>query len=106
MSGKRGSFFDILFLGGLIGAAVAVLYTPFKGEDARKKIKEKIDEIGSDSKNAAEGIKENSQEVIQKTINSIEEGINRLTAAVEEAKRASDEKRLELEKENTSKGGV
>jgi gas vesicle protein len=105
MSGKKGLFFDVLVLGGIIGAALAVLYTPFKGEDARKKIKEKIDEIGSDSKTAAEGIKENSQEVIQKTIESIEEGINRLTAAVEEAKNASDEKRAELEKETLFKGG-
>ena len=105
MSGKKGSFFNILFFGGIIGAGLAVLFTPFKGEEARKKIKEKIDEISTDSKTAAEGIKENSQEVIQKTIESIEEGINRLTLAAEEAKKASDNKRLELEKEGLSKGG-
>ena len=105
MSGKKGSFFNVLFFGGVIGAGLAVLFTPFKGEEARKKIKEKIDEIGSESKISAEGLKENSQAVIQKTIESIEEGINRLTLAAEEAKKAAEEKRQELESVPPRKGG-
>ena len=105
MSRKRGSFFDLLFLGGVIGAGLAVLFTPYKGEEARKKLKDKIDELGDSSAGASGGIKAASQEMIQKTINSIEEGIDRLTLAAQEGQKASDDKRRELEETNSVKGG-
>lgn len=105
MSGKKGSFLDLLFLGGIIGAGLGLLFAPSKGEDTRKKIKEKIDELSASSSGASEGIKTVSQEMIQKTISSIEEGIDRLTLAAQEAQKASDEKRRELEEATPGKGG-
>lgn len=42
MSDKNdGSFLGGLLAGGLLGAAVALLLTPFKGEEARAKLKKK-----------------------------------------------------------------
>jgi gas vesicle protein len=97
MDKKNGGFLDVLLLGGIVGAAIAVLFTPFSGEDARKKLKEKIDEVKNVPKEAAEDIKANSPETIAKTIESIEEGINRISSAIEEAKAAAEEKRKEMD---------
>ena len=99
MSDKGSSFFDGFFLGSFIGGALAVLFTPFTGEEARSKVKDKFEELKDVPAETAGAVKENSQEVIAKTIDSIEEGILRLTQAVEEAKKATEEKRKELGEE-------
>lgn len=97
MENKKESFLGGLFLGGMMGAIFAFLFTPFTGKEAREKIKSKVDEIKQQPPfDAIEDIKENTQEVISTTICSIEEGISKLQSAVEEAKKASDEKRKEL----------
>lgn len=97
MENKKESFFGGFFLGGIMGAIFAFLFTPFTGKEAREKIKNKVDEIKQQQPfDVIEDIKENTQEVISNTICSIEEGISKLQTAVEEAKNASDEKRREL----------
>jgi gas vesicle protein len=93
---QKDSFFGGLILGSLVGGAIAALVTPFTGDEARKKLKEKIGEFKEED---AEKMKDSGREVIAKTINSIEEGIDRIAAAIDEAKKASDEKRQELEGE-------
>lgn len=96
MADKKDSFLGGLFIGSLIGGLAALLFTPVTGNEARQKIKEKIDEFSEAGPDKIDEIKENSQEVISNTISSIEEGIARITQALEEAKKASDEKRQEL----------
>lgn len=96
MGKKHFSFFGGLFLGSLFGGAMAFLFTPLTGKEAREKIKEKVDEIKISPPEALENIKENSQEAIASTISSIEEGITRISLAVDEAKKAADKKREEL----------
>lgn len=96
MADKEGSFLDAFIFGGIIGAALAVLFTPITGEDARKKIKEKIDEVKDTQKDTIENIKENTPELVAKTMQSIEEGIANLSVAIEEAKTAVGEKRKEM----------
>lgn len=100
MSGKKDSFFGGLLLGSLVGGAVAALLTPFTGDEARKKLKEKIEELKEGDPEKTEKAKESGHEMISKTISSIEEGIERISSAIEEAKKASDEKRQELEGES------
>lgn len=100
MSGRKDSFFGGLLLGSVIGGAAAFLLTPFTGEEARKKLIEKIDDLKDGDPEKAEQMKMSGQEVISKTIASIEEGIDRIASAMEEAKKASDEKRQELEGES------
>ena len=97
MSGRKDSFFGGLILGSVVGGALAALLTPFTGEEARNRLKEKIGELKDKD---TDEIKSSGQEVISKTITSIEEGIDRIAAAIEEAKKASDQKRQELEGEN------
>ena len=99
MADKKDSFIGGLFLGSLIGGAMALLFTPFTGNEARQKLKEKIDELKETGPDKVEEMKANSQEMISSTVSSIEDGIARITQALEEAKKASDEKRSELEGE-------
>ncbi len=100
MAGQKDSFFGGLILGSVIGGAAAFLLTPFTGDEARRKLKEKIGELKENDPDKTEQMKVSGQEVINKTIASIEEGIDRISSAIEEAKKASDEKRHELEGEN------
>lgn len=100
MADKKDSFFGGLLLGSLVGGAVAALLTPFTGDEARRKLKEKIDEFKENDPEKTEKMKASGQEVISKTIASIEDGIDRIASAIDEAKKASEEKRNELEGEN------
>ncbi|MEX2160291.1 MAG: YtxH domain-containing protein [Anaerolineales bacterium] len=50
--GDFGSFFSGFLMGGIIGAAVALLMAPFSGEETRKLIREKgieLRDMGSDA---------------------------------------------------------
>lgn len=97
MANRNDSFFGGLLIGSLIGGAAAFLLTPFTGDEARAKLKEKIDGFKEGDPEKTEKMKASGQEVISKTIASIEEGIERISSAIEEAKKASEEKRQELE---------
>lgn len=94
---KGGGIFDGLFLGALVGGALAVLFTPFTGSEARQKLKEKIGDVKKTGGEAVSGVRDNSDEAIANSIKSIEDGISRLTGAVEQAQKAADDKRKELE---------
>ncbi|MFA5104430.1 MAG: YtxH domain-containing protein [Candidatus Margulisiibacteriota bacterium] len=100
MADRKDSFFGGLLIGSIIGGAAAFLLTPFTGDEARKKLKEKIGEFKEGDPERTEKIKASGQEVISNTIASIEEGIQKIALAIDEAKKASDEKRQELEGEN------
>jgi len=87
MSGKGHISLGGFFLGAALAGALAALLTPFSGKELREKVGEKVDEV---KKKAMDG------ETIAKTVSSIEDGINRLAMALEEAQKAADEKRSEL----------
>lgn len=98
MSGNKGPSLTGFLLGALAAGALAVLYAPFSGRELRQKVKEKISDVKSDCCAAPGQIRQNSDEAIASAISSIEEGIDRLTQAVNEAQKAADEKRRELTK--------
>lgn len=46
MSEKNGHTFLAFMLGGLVGATVALLYAPTSGEEARRRIKDGVEDAG------------------------------------------------------------
>jgi len=94
---KKGSFFDGLFFGGIIGSVCGVLFTPLTGKEAREKFANKL----TDLKNKPAEIK---SEIIDPALDAIEKGISKIDIALEEARAAMDEKRKELEKEENLSG--
>ncbi len=53
----------------------------------------------SNSEKTVEELKQGTDELVKTTKKSIEEGLSRLSVAVEEAKKAAEQKRRELEEE-------
>jgi gas vesicle protein len=45
---KESNLLDGLILGGLIGAALGIVFAPSAGDETREKIKEKLSELGLD----------------------------------------------------------
>jgi gas vesicle protein len=100
MSEKQGSsYFNGFFFGGVLGAVLGLLFAPETGDEVREKVKAKIDALQQDSEGVVAEMKEVSTKIINQTKESMEIGFDKLSLAIEEAKRAAQEKRAELENE-------
>ncbi len=86
------------FLGGLIGAGVALLFAPKSGRETREKIKE----IAVDAKSKAEGVidqvKGKVTSVLEKGKEVIEEKKSILSTAIEAGKEAYEKEKEKLTK--------
>jgi gas vesicle protein len=51
---KISSYFKGLFWGGLIASAIVLLYTPYKGENLKARVKDYLDNVKSEVKEAGE----------------------------------------------------
>lgn len=99
---KGSSFLDGLFFGGVLGAALGILFAPQTGDDTREKIKTKLNELGENSDQVVKELKENSEKVLVHTKKAIETGLDNFSYALAEAKKAAQDKKDELEKEATN----
>ena len=87
---RRGSFGSLL-LGGAIGAGIALLFAPKKGEELRKELLEKISELCDKVKDLdSEEVKAN----VEKKVQEIKDGIKDLDS--EKVKKAAAKKAEEL----------
>lgn len=77
MKEEESSFLTGAIFGGLAGVALGILFSPGGGDEARRELKARIDDLSR----------------------SVDEGRKRLAEAVEEAKKAAAEKERELEKD-------
>ena len=68
----RSGFLEGLVLGAILGVVGGILFAPTAGEETRKKIKK---------------IKEDNEELIEKTKGAIEDGFQKLVAMVDERKK-------------------
>ncbi len=59
-----GSFMSGLFLGGIIGAVVALVLAPRSGEETRKLLKDKAVELGKEIGAQTETLKEKGRELL------------------------------------------
>ncbi len=62
---KLGMLVVGIFLGGLIGSAVALLYAPTSGKKLRKKIADKTDDIFDDAHELYDSSKEKAEELLK-----------------------------------------
>ncbi|MFO7999596.1 MAG: YtxH domain-containing protein [Marinilabilia sp.] len=84
-----------LFLGGLIlgaaaGAAIALLYTPQTGEDTRKQIKVKIDELEDELEKMRKKMQERGTEMKDEARKRMQELESRIERLMEEYKKAPE----------------
>jgi gas vesicle protein len=79
----HGGFWGGIIFGGLIGSFLGLIYAPKTGDETRKKLNDKWNEL----KESLEGAKTSSEELIAKTRSSIEEGLESITRYVEEKKK-------------------
>lgn len=87
------------FLGGLIGAGVALLLAPKSGREAREKIKEFAGEAREKAEEVIEQVKSKVTSAVEKGKEVFEEKKSIVTTAIEAGKEA-----YEKEKEKLAKG--
>ncbi|MGQ9636218.1 MAG: YtxH domain-containing protein [Thermodesulfobacteriota bacterium] len=85
---KGGSLVLSFFLGGLIGAGIALLLAPRSGKETREKIKEFAEEVKGKVGKAYGEAKEKLGSIIEKGKDLLEEKKTILTTAIEAGKEA------------------
>ena len=85
---SAGSLILGFFIGGVVGAGVALLLAPQPGREAREKIKELADEAKEKAAKYAEEVKSKVTSTVEKGKELVEEKKSLVTAAVEAGKEA------------------
>jgi gas vesicle protein len=93
-----GSIILAFFLGGLLGAGVALLLAPQPGEETRKKIKELAEEAKEKAAGYAEQVKGKVTSTVGKGKEIIEEKKTLITTAIEAGKEAYGKEKEKLVK--------
>ena len=88
------------FLGGLVGAGVALLLAPKPGAETRQMIKEYAGEAKGKAEGYLEKVKESATSVLEKGKEFIEEQKIILTSAVEAGKEAYEKEKEKLTTEH------
>jgi gas vesicle protein len=82
MAESNGHFFKGLFIGGLIGAVIGILYAPKRGKEMRENLARQADEIIAKAKEAFEKNKE-TYEKEHKRLKNIESSVRNKASEVE-----------------------
>jgi len=85
---STGSIILAFFIGGLVGAGVALLLAPQPGKETRQKIKELADEAKEKAAKYAEEVKSKLTSTVEKGTELVEEKKSLITTAVEAGKEA------------------
>lgn len=96
---STGSIIFASFIGGLVGAVVALLLAPQSGKETRQKIKELTDDAKEKAAKYAEEVKSKVTYPVEKGKELVEEKKSLITTAVEAGKEA-----YVKEKEKLGKG--
>ena len=97
---STGSIILAFFIGGLVGAGVALLLAPQPGEETKQKIKELAEEAKGKATEYAEQIKSKVNSTVGKGKGILEEKKSLVTAAVEAGKEAYEKEKEKLAKEH------
>jgi gas vesicle protein len=95
---SAGSLILGFFIGGLVGAGVALLLAPQPGAETRQKIKELADEAKEKAAKYAEEVKGKVTSTVEKGKELVEEKKSLVTAAVEAGKEAYQKEKEKLVK--------
>jgi len=102
-SGGGPGFLSGLFLGGLLGATVAMVLAPQAGEDTRDLLKAKAREVSGRARDAAEdvtsGVSTSAGDLLTRGKQIVEDAKARFDGAVAEGKDAADDARKTLDAE-------
>jgi len=96
---NAGSLILGFFIGGLVGAGVALLLAPQPGREARKKIKELAENAKEKAAEYAEQMKGKVTSTVGKGKGILEEKKTLVTAAVQAGKEAYEKEKEKLAKE-------
>jgi gas vesicle protein len=91
-----GTFLAGLVLGGLVGAAMAMLLAPASGPDTRRQIKEKSLELKIQAEHQVEDARKRAEELQERSRVVLEEQKARLNQAIEDAKRGTAQVKVDL----------
>jgi gas vesicle protein len=95
--GFAGSALALSFiLGGVVGAAVAILYAPWEGKQARGKLKDMTDEMKEKSGQLSEEWKEKAASFIEKGKEFVEQKRGILSSAFDAGKEAMKKEKEEI----------
>ncbi len=83
-----GTFLAGMILGGLVGAAIAMLLAPSSGPETRRQIREKSFELRSQAEQEVEVARQRAAELQERGRVILEEQKTRLSKAVDEARRS------------------
>lgn len=89
---NAGYFIGGLLAGAAIGAAIALLYAPQKGEDTRRQIKEKIQELEGELIKMRDKLKEKGGELKEDIKQKIQEIEARIEHLMQEYKKSREAK--------------
>ncbi len=84
-------------LGGVLGAAFALLFAPESGSKTRERLKEVASGFKEKTRDVAEDFREKFEEVIDKSKEALEEGKSILAAAYQAGREAMQRERESLE---------
>lgn len=90
-----GSFVGGALLGGLIGAAIGLLFAPRAGTETREKLGENMQDIQARANKAIDELKVKSEEVIGQTKQAVEGKLSVLGDAIEAGRKAAGDVRKE-----------
>lgn len=96
---SAGSMFLAFLLGGITGAAVALLLAPESGLDTRKKIKDFAGDMKDKVRDYADDVKGKVASTIDRSKDFYEEKKSSITKAVEAGREAYDKEKERLSKE-------
>ena len=97
-----GTFLAGLILGGLVGAAVAMLMAPASGEETRRQIREKGMELRAQAEQQIEEARKRAEELQERSRVVLEEQKARLNQAIEDSKRAAGQVKEDLAPKSAS----
>jgi gas vesicle protein len=89
---SSGDVFMAFLLGGLVGAALGILYAPSSGKETRQKIKEKGDDLTDKFNTMSEDVKNRARHMVAEGKEKIESSKERLEEAFEAGKKAFEKK--------------
>jgi len=93
-----GAMLLAFFIGGLVGAGVALLLAPKPGQEARGKIKELVEDVKGKAETYVDQIKEKVVSTVEKGKEIVQEKKSIITTAIEAGKEAYEKEKEKLVK--------
>jgi gas vesicle protein len=89
---SSGEVIMSFILGGLIGAAIGILYAPRSGKDTRKKLQQFGEDVSDKVENFGEEMRDKTQQIINESREKIMAQKERIEDAIECGRRAYEKK--------------